>query len=454
MTQSSSHPKKRLIVCCDGTWQDLDCAYPTNVVKLAQAIKNSDSQGKPQILYYSEGIGSGASKFERCMAGAFGWGIDQKIQSAYRFLCSNYEPGDEIYLFGFSRGAYTVRSLAGMIYKCGLLKRHLIRETKEVYAIYRDRSKSPSDSYVVNFRRKNAVEGSTENSKADYQVPITLLACWDTVGSLGIPQTFPWSGWVNKKYKFHDHRVNPKVRLALHAMAIDECRSSFDVTHMEPHEQWKPENGEHQKSQVTEVWFAGDHGCVGGGMANHGLSDIPLDWMIRTIQEQKLGLEFVEETKLDSVIEGKLQMDPYASFDNRRKGIFAFLPTKNREFLPEKLPAGTSKGQFYTDLFEHQIHESVKERCQRLSFTPLYRPAPLDKLKKWLNEHPLSEAGLTSGDTLPGSQPQSAKNGKNLPNFRQIDIRILEWVKNQLKTKPLDAANRDTICRNSAASGQ
>ncbi len=137
---------KRLIVCCDGTWQKLSSPYPTNVVKIAQAIKPSDSNGIPQIIFYDEGVGAGnqaeklLARADKILGGAFGIGIDNNIQDAYRFLCLNYDIGDEIYLFGFSRGAYTVRSLAGLI-RCvgGLLLRKNIREAPYLYEMYRDR---------------------------------------------------------------------------------------------------------------------------------------------------------------------------------------------------------------------------------------------------------------------------------------------------------------------------
>ena len=118
---------KRLIVCCDGTWQKLSSRYPTNVVKMAQAIKPQATGNILQIIFYDEGVGTG-DKADRIFGGALGWGIDKNIQDAYRFLCLNYEQGDEIYLYGFSRGAYTVRSLAGLIYCSGLLARNKIRQ--------------------------------------------------------------------------------------------------------------------------------------------------------------------------------------------------------------------------------------------------------------------------------------------------------------------------------------
>lgn len=120
---------KRLVICCDGTWQDLKSSYPSNIVKLTQGVKPIASDGTPQILFYDSGIGT---ENQKLLGGAAGVGIDANIQDGYRFLCLNYVPGDEIYLFGFSRGAYTVRSLAGMIYCSGLLERRYISIRKKV----------------------------------------------------------------------------------------------------------------------------------------------------------------------------------------------------------------------------------------------------------------------------------------------------------------------------------
>jgi uncharacterized protein (DUF2235 family) len=363
---------KRLIVCCDGTWQDLDCKCPTNVVKIAQAIKTIGSGNVPQMLYYSEGIGTGPDKLDRLMGGAFGLGIDQRIQSAYRFLCCNYEDGDEIYLFGFSRGAYTVRSLAGLIYKCGILKRRYIRQIKDAYKLYRKRETSPSDPEAVNFRQQFTVH--PQNEAAGTQIPITLLACWDTVGELGVPNTLPLlSHLLNKKYQFYDTRVNPKIQHALHAAALDERRSAFEVTHMVPHE-------DRDENQVSEVWFSGVHGCVGGGTQQTlGLSNIPLKWMMEKIRELGLGLEFVDNPNAE--VEGGIKIDPSTVFDSKIKGIYRLMPAKDRVLIdPSDL-----KTQLNQDFFEHRIHSSVKERWRLANLNPLYRPQPLLKLKEWFD---------------------------------------------------------------------
>lgn len=273
---------KRLIVCCDGTWQKLDSPYPTNVVKIAQAVKSVADDGVNQIVFYDEGIGT-ESKWNMVLGGAFGEGIDRNIQDAYRFLSLNYVPGDEIYLFGFSRGAYTVRSLAGMIYNSGLLTRSNIRHLSDAYEWYRSRDVKPNDSQMLKFRQKYCIKTNSD----DYHVPIKLLCCWDTVGSLGIPDVVTFlqlDQKFNHRYKFHDTSLSPIIQYALHAVAIDEQRKTFSVTPMN--------KSRHSDSQIVyEVWFPGDHGCVGGGMEQlRGLSDTALQWKIDCIGKLSLGL--------------------------------------------------------------------------------------------------------------------------------------------------------------------
>ncbi|MBN2545660.1 MAG: DUF2235 domain-containing protein, partial [Spirochaetes bacterium] len=204
---------KRLIVCCDGTWQSLKSNHPTNVVKIAQAVKSSDKKGIKQIVYYDEGVGTESrNKF---LGGAFGKGLSKNIIDAYLFLCLNYEKNDEVYLFGFSRGAYTVRSLAGFIYCSGLLTRDKIRDIPRAYKFYRKdyNEADVADADIVKFREEHGLH-----------IPIHVLGCWDTVGSLGIPNFLPWlPKIINRKLKFqfHDHNLNKKIKYAFHAVAID-----------------------------------------------------------------------------------------------------------------------------------------------------------------------------------------------------------------------------------------
>lgn len=288
---------KRLVVCCDGTWQKASQKFPTNVVKLAQIIQTNDKNlQQPQLVEYSPGIGSGGKLLNRLAGGAFGWGIDENIQAAYRFLCLNYDDGDEIYLFGFSRGAYTVRSLAGLMRIAGgLLPSAEVLKVPAVYDIYRSQGRYTDEHQISKDdfnsreleRKKEAMQALSTRVRP---ARVTVLGCWETVGALGVPRTIPlFSQLLNKKYEFHDYQLSNIIDHALHAVAIDEMRQVFDFTPMQQSQQ-NIDAGQ----TLHQVWFPGDHGAVGGGeLASLPLADGALLWMIDTIQTTlSLGLEF------------------------------------------------------------------------------------------------------------------------------------------------------------------
>ena len=344
--------KKRLVVCCDGTWQTLTTEYPTNVVKIAQAIKPVSTDGTHQIIYYDEGIGTETS-LRKYSGGLFGKGMDQNIREAYRFLSLNYEDGDQIYLFGYSRGAYTVRSLAGLIYNSGIIGRQEIRRAPEAFSKYRDLELHPESQELVNFRNDYS-----------HTANITLLACWDTVGALGIPNTIPWlplDKIINRKYRFHDTKLNQIIKHAFHAVAIDERRKTFNVTLM-------TKSKRASNIDLKQVWFVGDHGAVGGGsVEKSGLSDITLEWVIEQIRDAGLGLDMDE-----SVIPTGLKPNYKTLFDNRVTGFKKIMGTIDREIA----------GGF------DDIHNSVKERWKDIKE---YKPLKLkesfgNKLQEWINE--------------------------------------------------------------------
>ncbi len=339
---------KRLIVCCDGTWQKLSSDYPTNVVKITQAIKPLAKDKTPQIVFYDEGIGTGG-KIDKLLGGAIGRGIDQNIQDAYRFLCLNYNEGDEIYLYGFSRGAYTVRSLAGLIDFSGLLTRDKIRQAPRAYELYREADILPDNSEVVRFRQENGVR----QENGDY-VPITFLGCWDTVGALGIPDLISWlpvDEQFNQKYQFHDTFLSPIIQNARHAVAIDERKKVFDVTPM-------VKSSKNTQQTLSQIWFPGDHGCVGGGTKEQsGLSDGALQWMIDESKVQ--GLEFDESKVL-------VNPNPTIPFNNTPKGILIFTRRNSRK----------------VDLDFASLHPSVIERW---SLVDNYRPKNLVMYKAQLD---------------------------------------------------------------------
>lgn len=352
--------KKRLIVCCDGTWQSQDNEIPTNVLKIAQAIKpkgkfkdeNKQEIEIPQVLYYDGGIGAVPSRggtqsllksvgdsIEKLGGGAFGWWIDEKIEEAYIFLCLNYEPGDEIYLFGFSRGAYTVRSLVGLISCSGLLKRPDINKTAEAYRIYRIDDEHRCEEKAGEFRHNNDIHES---------VKITFLGCWDTVGSLGIPNFTSMllvDEVFNVRYQFHDNDLSSIIENARHAIAIDERTPGFDVAIMIP--------GEGFKGTLEQVWFPGTHACVGGGeKETRGLSNAALKWMADEALEVGLdwNLNLAENTD-------------YINYKTYFKSDFVLdsWGIRGRDIIDLNNRLKESPNGLEFDL-DHSFHESVQQR--------------------------------------------------------------------------------------------
>jgi uncharacterized protein (DUF2235 family) len=270
---------KRLITCSDGTWNkpgNTDCGKPvsTNVERMFQCIcsedTSADGQTVPQLKHYDPGVGTGTSLADKLLGGITGAGIDKNIKDVYTFLMLNYEPGDDIFLFGFSRGAYTARSIAGLIRNCGILKPEHLSLIDKAYELYRDRHKytAPDSDLMEAFRKQYAWENVT---------PIKFLGVWDTVGSLGVP--LPWYKLKNSnRYKFHDVTLSSTVEYACHALAIDERRKLFLPTLWEKSNTVK--NDPSHKQQMEQRWFAGVHSNVGGGYYDTGLSDIALNWLV------------------------------------------------------------------------------------------------------------------------------------------------------------------------------
>ncbi len=271
---------KRLVICCDGTWDAPVKTTVSNVVKVARSIEPRDSEGIDQIVFYDWGVGTGG-RLDKMTGGGLGKGLDKNIQDAYRFLAHNYCSDDEVYLFGFSRGAYTVRSLIGFIRNCGLVKKNYCDKISDAYDIYRSRSK-PDVKEAKEFRNKFSNE-----------ISIKFLGVWDTVGALGIPLGI-FKKINEKRYSFHDTRISGIVENAYHALAIDERRKPFAPTI------WKTKK--HRKN-VEQVWFAGVHGDVGGGYPESRLSDETLKWMVDKASNCGLvfNMEYIESITNKSV---------------------------------------------------------------------------------------------------------------------------------------------------------
>jgi uncharacterized protein (DUF2235 family) len=275
---------KNIVVCLDGTWNQPEKLNghraPTNVLKFMRALSPTSRHGRCQVVFYDAGVGTGGG-VDRITGGAFGLGLSQNVLDGYRFIANNYDAGeddgepDDIFLFGFSRGAFTARSLAGMLGAVGLLKKRDMNRLPEAFDIYRTQPEH---------RKRHRSYGLVSQSR---KVTIKLIGVWDTVGALGIPVT--WLKWLGRRrYSFHNVELGSNVRHAYHALAIDEHRKPFQAAIWE-----QPSDPPKHRQVVEQVWFAGAHANIGGGYRDSGLSDIALHWMIG--KAEACGLSFDHE---------------------------------------------------------------------------------------------------------------------------------------------------------------
>jgi len=256
---------KRIIFCADGTWND--AATNTNVYKIFKAMSFSAEQ----YQIYDDGVGSDGNTLLRLLGGAFGEGLDQKIRDGYTRISHLYEKGDSIFIFGFSRGAYIARSLAGMIANCGVPTQNVDDNlTTLAFDAYREHDMSKRQPMLAQLNQRYAMADPG----------ITMVGVWDTVGALGIPAIFGGIDLV--RYSFLDTQLHPCIKNAYHAVSIDERRRSFPAT------LWTGQPGAGQT--VEQVYFAGVHCDVGGGYSETGLSDITLGWMMS--KAKALGVDF------------------------------------------------------------------------------------------------------------------------------------------------------------------
>lgn len=349
---------KRIVICCDGTWNTPDQVLggrpcPTNVTKIAEAVAPRARDGVLQATYYQRGVGT--APWERIRGGAFGWGLSRNIVEAYRWLVATYEPGDEIFLFGYSRGAYTARSLGGLIRNCGVIRREHAARIEAGYRLYRKRDSHPGERESTLFRKSYSHEGLGEPTR------IKFVGVFDTVGALGIPLGI--LGALSRRMfglEFHDVELSGIVEHAYQALAIDEKRKAFEPT------LWvQPRLKEGQV--IEQTWFAGVHGNAGGGCRDDRPSDEALRWMLA--KASACGLEVNEDH-----VRHHVHKRCFGRLSESRKGIYRLSPPYLRPVCAPR--AG---------LTHEGVHPSVLERQH---IDPTYRPANASRalVEAWLRD--------------------------------------------------------------------
>jgi uncharacterized protein (DUF2235 family) len=264
MSGSAEGRPRRLVICCDGTWNSADRGEgASNVVRMARIVKSSTTDGIAQIVWYHPGVGTG-DPVDHMLGGAIGVGLAPGVRAAYAFIANNYLAGDEIFLFGFSRGAYTARSVAGLIGAVGLLHEREMGRFMQAWDWFKlgEAQRDPRD-----------LDKSFPLRTPD--VPIRCIGVWDTVGALGVPRNRWIKNWhpCAEAYRFYDTRLGSHVKYAFQALAIDEQREPYQPV------PWNQMHAPHPDQDIRQVWFAGVHSDIGGGYEMHGTSDIPFIWM-------------------------------------------------------------------------------------------------------------------------------------------------------------------------------
>ncbi len=297
---------KRLVICFDGTWNRLDAPHPTNVLFTAESVLPVAADGTVQVVYYDEGVGT--EDGESLTGGIFGAGLMRNLSEAYRFIIFNHAPGDEIHIFGFSRGAYTARSLAGLLSTSGLVSRRYAGRANEAIERYRKREMSQNFlEAMLDFRSRFSPDICISEDEEDWRcrniegysagtrprLRVSYLGIWDTVGSLGIPGYIAFASAVNRGFQFHDVSLSSMVERARHAVAIDERKHDFAPTlwdNLDLLNEMRGVDPAAADAPYQQVWFPGVHGSVGGGGERRGLSDAALVWIWDGARQA--GLEF------------------------------------------------------------------------------------------------------------------------------------------------------------------
>jgi uncharacterized protein (DUF2235 family) len=315
---------RNLVFISDGTLSTLRRGHETNAGLLYRQLLEVGPRPGQQFDYDAGVQGTGVRKWFNAITGM---GINLSICQGYSFLASRYEPGDNIYLFGYSRGAYAVRSLAGMVGSVGLLRQENAteRNVRRAFRLYQLDDDERAE------RRREEFAGRLCHGR----VGIRMVGVWDTVRALGLP--YPLIGRLAQMATdFHDHALGHHIRHGYHALAIDEDRSAYAPI------LW--ERSQHWDGRLEQAWFPGTHGDVGGDVKGRPevrpLSNIALNWMLRRAEQNGLTLPEGWEERFPE--------DPAAPMAGNRRGIARFF------LLRQPRRTGNGDGE--------AIHLSIRER--------------------------------------------------------------------------------------------
>jgi uncharacterized protein (DUF2235 family) len=366
-----THVPKNVVLCCDGTDNKFG-ARNTNVVRLVQALERDE---QTQVVYYDPGIGTmpqpsfadrWKARLNNLLDSAFATGLASKVETAYTHLMEVWEPGDRIFLYGFSRGAYTVRVLAGMLHQIGLLPRgseNLVPYAMQYFGALRaaedDQHSAQAKAYFDLCDQFRETFARVVPHRSDRSVPVHFLGVWDTVSSVG------WL-WEPQRYPFSSH--NPSIEIVRHAVSIDERRCMFRQNLF----------GAVPGQDLGELWFPGVHSDIGGGYseADGGLWQAPFDWIVA--ESVRAGLLVRQASAQSTPMESSATRTPWNDTQHESLRGFWWLA----ELFPKMVwQSTTSRSRPMLGLGRHRhvhpgalMHWSALRRMRETGYRPSNLP--------------------------------------------------------------------------------
>jgi len=359
--------KKRIIVCCDGTWDNGLIANErwkyTNILKLARSINHVDERsnpGIPQLVFYQSGIATEDYSILRTLDGAVGATLADKVQEAYGFLAHNYQPGDEICLFGFSRGAYTARMVAQFIGAIGILSRTDMDHFADIFVAYQKRGQATDEDDLAALDRQlepwtnPQALGKRRVSQDPRQFSIQCVGVFETVGAVGLPEELTHKSPPTKTiFGFPNMKLGEHIARAYQAIGMNENRKDFDIAKFE-----QTEGGRRKGQILNQCWFAGAHADIGGSYEQHDLSDITLAWLTANIGDI-LSLDY---TYLASLPDPVAPWGAQAPHDSAT-GVFALAATIHRQ-LPTETNNITHETIHPSVMRQHTLNKTLLSNLQ------------------------------------------------------------------------------------------
>ena len=413
---------KNIIVCSDGTGNSGGKGNGTNVWRVFEAV-NRASTNPRQVAFYDDGVGTESFKPLKIAGGAFGYGLARNVRQLYKEICRIYEPGDRLFYFGFSRGAFTVRTLMGWILSVGLINPQHARDNQELDQLVGDSYRAPRSFFRTYPQRLISSKPSDRHKKkiASKLFDLTdnqkcalghFIGVWDTVDAVGFPVAFVADAWntLVYRFKFPDYKLSPFVRHARHALAIDDERKTFHpLLWDEAPDENKADAGMRSGQQLQQVWFSGMHSNIGGGYPQDGMAYVSLTWMMDAARQA--GLEFTQG--LEQLY--RERANPMEKMYNSRGGLgmyYRFAP-RSISYLSEK------------NSVDVVVHHSVLQRTRQspAGYVPRQIPNPH---KIWASPKPTNDPkilnAIDAGMKDKGIQ-QTDEIAKSLDSLRKV----LQW---------------------------